>query len=434
MNARVPMPVRYIAGVACIFVLLASSVSSAWDKHFLLTSVAVNALEDELPALGKVVRPTTLASFVARNNEALKTALRLFHDWKQRAYTYPHWLLSDANAALLRQPGTMSQKQFLEILGVAPTAFSKVVFPAGFDAVQNAALANPNMARSFGDWLVLFSDEPDWGMDQGLFGAGDPRYGEIPYGSLKGTSSQAPFHMYFPCENWISLKIKPSLKQGMTHLRFVAFANLAQVALCAGDRYWAARFLASTIHYLQDMTAPYHASAVPFLNPLVIAKAILAKDKERFSSDNTQLLSNRHFLFEAVAARMQILGAAAPEKLYSGLSQKVAALCAAQDEQDDPPTTMLMKLFKARNKSAFDRAHKIDKLVGKAFPKKLVGDPSYDPFADGAFDVSPYFPDTSVQSWIDGHRNKKTPLLNEIGGSLSNAVEATLAALIAVLR
>ncbi len=434
MNARTPMPVRYIVGLVCMFVMLIASASSGWDKHFLLTSVAVNALEDELPALGTVVRPTTLASFVARNNDALKTALRLFHEWKQRVYPYPHWLLSDSNAALLRQPGTMSQKQFLEILGVAPAAFSKVVIPAGFDAVQNAALANPSMARSVGDWLVLFSDEPDWGMDQGLFGAGDPRYGDIPYGSVKGTSSQAPFHMYFPCENWISLKIKPSLKQGMTHLRFVAFANLAQVALCAGDRYWAARFLACAIHYLQDMTVPYHASAVPFLNPLVIAKAILAKDKERFSRDNTQLLSNRHFLFEAVAARMQLLGAAAPEKLYSGLSQKIAALCDAQDERDDPPTTTLMRQFKARNKSAFDRAHKIDKLVGKAFPKKLVGDPNHDPFADGAFDVSPYFPDASVQSWIDGHRNKKTQLLNEIGASLSNAVEATLAALLAVLR
>ena len=163
-------------------------------------------------------------------------------------------------------------------------------------------------------------------------------------------------------------------------------------------------------------------------------KAILAKDKERFSRDNTQLLSNRHFLFEAVAARMQVLGAAAPEKLYSALSQKVAALCAAQDKEDNPPTTTLMKQFKASNKRAFDCAHKIDKLVSKAFPKKLVGDPSYDPFADGAFDVSPYFSDASVQSWIDGQRNKKTPFLNEIGGSLSNAVEATLAALLAVLR
>lgn len=434
MNTRTSMPARYITWFVCMFAVLIAPASSAWDKHFLLTSVAVNALEDELPALDRVIRPTTLASFVARNNEALKTALRLFHDWKQRAYPYPQWLLSDANAALLRQPGTMSQKQFLEILGVGPAAFSKVVIPTGFDAVQNAALANPNMARSFGDWLVLFSDEPDWGMDQSLFGAGDPRYGEIPYGSLKGTGSQAPFHMYFPCENWISLKIKPSLKQGMTHLRFVAFANLAQVALCAGDQYWGARFLACTIHYLQDMTAPYHASAVPFLNPLVIAKAILAKDKERFSRDNTQLLSNRHFLFEAVAARMQVLGAAAPEKLYSALSQKVAALCAAQDKEDNPPTTTLMKQFKASNKRAFDCAHKIDKLVSKAFPKKLVGDPSYDPFADGAFDVSPYFSDASVQSWIDGQRNKKTPFLNEIGGSLSNAVEATMAALLAVLR
>lgn len=432
MNARTP--IRYAAGFVCIFVLLVSSASSAWDKHFLLTSVAVEGLGDELPALEKISRPTTLASFVARNNDALKTALRLFHEWKQKIYPFQQWLLSDSNAALLRQPGAMSQKQFLETLGVAPTAFSKVVIPAGFDAIQNAALVNPNLARRFGDWLVLFSDEPDWGMDQNLFGAGDPRYGEIPYGSVKGTSSQAPFHMYFPCENWISLKIKPSLKQGMTHLRFVAFANLAQVALCAGDHYWAARFLACAIHYMQDMTAPYHASAVPFLNPLVIAKAILAKDKERFSRDNTQLLSNRHFLFEAVAARVQILGAGTPEKLFPGLSQKIATLCAAQDEEDAPPSSILMTRFKACNKAAFKDAHKIDKLVNKAFPKKLVGDPSYDPFAGGSFDVTPYFSDATVQSWIDGQRNKKTPLLNEIGASLDNAIEATLAGLLAVLR
>lgn len=434
MKNRSPMPFRRITAVLCLFTLLISSSCYAWDRHFLLTSVAVEALDDELPALGKIARPTTLASFVARNNAALKTCLRLFHDWKLRVYTYPHWLLSSSNSDLLRQPGTMSQKQFLEILGVAPTAFSKVVIPDEFTAVQEAALANPSLARSFGDWLVLFSDEPDWGMDQGLFGSGDPRYGEIPYGTLKGTGSQAPFHMYFPCENWVSLKIKPSLKQGMTHLRFVAFANLAQTALCAGDQYWGARFLACAIHYMQDMTAPYHSSAVPFLNPLVIVKAVFAKDKERFSREKTQLLSNRHFLYEAVAARMQILGAESPKKLYPSLAQKIDAICDAQDEEDETPSFLLMKGFKACNKAAFSRAHKIDKLVSKSFPKKLVADPSYDPFADGKFDVSPYFSDTAVQSWIDGQRNRKTPFLNEIGTDLTNAVDATLAALLAVLR
>lgn len=425
--------IRLFAAV-CLFSLLVPSCAPAWDNHFLLTRAAVQTLGDELPILDTQVKPTTLASFLARNNTVVKNTLNSFHEWKQQVYPYQQWMLSSSNRALLQGKEAINQAQFLEILGVASTAFSKVVVPKEFSALYNPAMANTNTTRSFADWLILFTDEPDWGMDKGLFGTGDPRYSKIPYGNEKGTGSQAPFHMYFPRESWVTNKIMPTLKQGMAHLRFAIFGNLAQVALSARDNYWAARFLGCAIHYLEDMAVPYHASAVPFLNPLVMAKAIFAKDRERFNSDKTQLLSNRHFLYEAVAKRLQMLSADSIEKIYPALAQRIAKMSAEQDEKAETTNTILMTCFNSANKLAFKHAHKIDKLVGKSFPKKLVADPTYDPFADGKFDVSVYFSDSQVQGWLDGQRDKTSKIMNEISIDLNRAVEAAAAAMLATLR
>ncbi|HNV69802.1 MAG TPA: hypothetical protein PKO06_08900 [Candidatus Ozemobacteraceae bacterium] len=421
--------------VLVILTGLSADCLPAWDSHFLLTRMATQALGHQVPLLTQEVAPTSLATFVKRNNAALKNTLRAFHDWKQKTYTYPHWKLSEANAALLQGSAIMTPVQFLEILGVSSTAFSKMVFQKEYVDLYGPRYANPHLPRSFGEWLTLFSDEPDWGMDQGLFGTGDPRYGDIPYGDAAGTGSQAPFHMTFPFENWVTYKLKSSLKQGMAHLRFMVFCSLTQVALNAGDHFWAARFLGSAVHYFEDFTMPYHASAVPFLNPLVFVKAIFAKDKERFNRENTQLLSNRHKLYEAVAARAQVLAFETPESLLPNLQSRLDALAdSLADNNGKTANTRLYARFFSLGKLAFGHAHKVDKLVGKSFPKSLVADPNYDPFANGSFDVTPYYPDALVQSWLDGKSDKRTQMLDEARKDLSQAVEAAATAIIVILR
>ncbi len=435
------MKVKQILG--CLIVVPAMLIGwttdrlSAWDAHFLITRMAVQGLDDEVPLLAKQVAPTPLGAFIKRHNVAVKNALRAFHDWKQKIYPYPHWRLSENNIALLQGSALMTPEQFLEILGVASTAFSKMVFPKEYAELFGAKYMNPQMPRSFGDWIILFADEPDWGMDQGLFGKGDSRYGEIPYGDISGTGSQAPFHMAFPFENWVTYKLKPSLKQGMAHLRFVAFCGLAQVALNAGDHFWAARFLGNAVHYFEDFTMPYHSSAVPFLNPLVMVKAVFATDKERFNRENTQLLSNRHRLYEAVAARAQLLSFDSPESLLPGLASRLDSLAQALAEnQGQTANTRLYARFFSLGKLAFKHAHKVDKLVKKSFPKSLVEDPNHDPFAQGDFDVTPYYPDSLVQAWLEGKSDKdgKTLMLDEARKDLSQAVEAAATAILVILR
>jgi hypothetical protein len=417
-----------------LFSFLFPSFASAWDEHFLISRVAVECLGDELPILETQVAPTTLAAFVKKNNVAVKNSLRVFHEWKKMVYLYPQWMLSSTHIALLHGRAPITPAQFLEILGVSATAFSKVVFLKEYCTHYGPAMTNPQTPRSFGDWLILFSDEPDWGMDLSLFGKGDGRYGEIPYGDAEGTGSQAPFHMTFSHESWITYQLKPSLKQGMGHLRFVVFLNLAQVAMRAGDLYWTARFLGNAIHYMQDVSVPYHSSAVPFLNPLIFVKAIVAKDKERFNREKTQLLSNRHLLYELIAGRAQALSFDSIEKLFPSLQSRINTLAEALSVSGAEGNTRLYARFFSGGKIAFGHAHKVDKLIGKAFPKKLIGDPNYDPFANGPFDLSPYFPDAMVQDWLDGKRSKNTQILEEIRKDLFQAVEGVATILLTVLR
>ena len=147
--------------------------------------------------------------------------------------------------------------------------------------------------------LVTFSDEPDWGMDQDLFDIEDYEYGQPPFGDRTGKSSQAPFHMAFLQDNLLLLKILPRLRKSFMKERISIFLALAGLALQKEIYYWGWRFTAWAMHYLQDLTQPYHAH--PFPPSLLRIPGILIMNRSRHGVVRGigNYLKNRHILCEA---------------------------------------------------------------------------------------------------------------------------------------
>ena len=148
--------------------------------------------------------------------------------------------------------------------------------------------------------LSTFSDEPDWGMDQDLFLIREYSYGRRPFGSATGVSSQAPFHMAFLHESRLAGIVLPRLAKSFMLERIEIFLALAKLAFDKGIDYWGWRFLAWAMHYLQDLTQPYHAYAFPPSRMGMLRGFVFSAHFRGFSRISRNYLKNRHMLFEAI--------------------------------------------------------------------------------------------------------------------------------------
>jgi hypothetical protein len=118
--------------------------------------------------------------------------------------------------------------------------------------------------------LASASDEPDYGMDLNLWednpSPWGPRYGfgKIPFGNPNlAFSTQAPFHMGFFHESPVIYMAAGFLKRTYPLLRIQQYRGLSELAFRNGHPYWGWRFAGLALHYVQDLTQPYHASLAP---------------------------------------------------------------------------------------------------------------------------------------------------------------------------
>ena len=131
--------------------------------------------------------------------------------------------------------------------------------------------------------LADFSDEPDWGMDKGL---------ELAFAQKFMGGSQGYRHMYYPVGGfhlpW------PFFAQGQAPRRARHFYRLADRSFAGGDFYWGFRFLARSMHYVQDLAQPYHGTQLywPFFQ---LASPV---------SGTTQATKNYHFAYESLVAHL----------------------------------------------------------------------------------------------------------------------------------
>ncbi|EKD83546.1 MAG: hypothetical protein ACD_39C00606G0001 [uncultured bacterium] len=388
--------------------------AQAWDQHFVFTQVAATELTDRMPVLIEKVKTERLETFLQQNEAAVKALFRDFYTWKHKVYKYQHWQLSTDNYSYLYTgtKGQMDKKRFLELLGVQPTGLSQIVVSDVFASQYNIAEVNDNTQLPFSTWLTLFSDEPDWGADIGLFGKGDPRYSaEIPYGSIDKLSSQAPFHMYFPSERVITYAASKSIKESMALLRFNVFVRLARLAWGVKNYFWTARFLGNAMHYLQDVANPYHSSALPYANIITYIKYFAVKNKDKFLSDNMQILANRHFAYEALGLEFMILTKDNLDS-YIRISKVIdrGYQLGTADGSNDY-CAFLSEIFNRVSKSAYKTSRALDKLIAKNFPAHLIKDPKFDPQTRDDFQLSVWFNQELLNNYLQNPKTKQGDLI-----------------------
>ncbi len=97
------------------------------------------------------------------------------------------------------------------------------------------------------DILINYSDEPDWDLDTNL---------EINKLQALTGGSQGYRHMYFSVFGGL-------LKAGDAPKRANHFFEMSKIAFGKGDNYWGFRFAARAIHYLEDLSQPYHTYPAP---------------------------------------------------------------------------------------------------------------------------------------------------------------------------
>lgn len=229
------------------------------------------------------------------------------------------------------------------------------------------------------DVIATASDDPDFGLDIGLYENNDTdfggRYGfgEQPFGDPKlEYGSQAPIHMGFYHEAKILQLSAGYLLQTYPEYRIHQYQTLAKLAFRKGEDYWGWRFLGWGLHYLIDLQQPYHAKVFPGLSTgelLWINAKVIAGAKEEM--DNAiQLLSNRHSVFEQFQQQVMtdifrkqdwehpvyksLKQTGAPIAFYPAFPREVVA------------------------KEAYDLADHLDEVLLKWSPEKFVSDPTFE--------------------------------------------------------
>ncbi|BFM11285.1 hypothetical protein R50072_14380 [Simiduia litorea] len=153
-----------------------------------------------------------------------------------------------------------------------PLGASEVVIFSDLDAWQTWHFFSLVKGQTISALSVLASaaDEPDYGHDIHLFSdnpsavASLYNFGVQPFGDSRFEhSSQAPFHMGYFHESAIIFSLGSFLKNTFADWRAYQFFSLAQFAFEAGHPYWGYRFMGWGLHYVQDLTQPYHATVLP---------------------------------------------------------------------------------------------------------------------------------------------------------------------------
>lgn len=175
----------------------------------------------------------------------------------------------------------------------------------------------PGARVSVLDVLSVYADEPDWGMDKELFSEDQfPELWKSEYemmGGKKGTPSQSFRHMYwvpFRFSHPISTFKLPFNKlfesMGAAPWRAQLFLDLSRKAKKAGHNYWSIRFLASALHYLEDLTQPFHASQVPTKNFILMTlqEDLKLRSMKNFVLEAQHIVTYYHFSFEDYIAEI----------------------------------------------------------------------------------------------------------------------------------
>jgi hypothetical protein len=229
--------------------------------------------------------------------------------------------------------------------------------------------------------LATATDEPDYGLDINLWSDSRSDWGSIyglgpqPFGNpalLHAT--EAPFHMAFMHESRLLYLAAPFIKRTYPLLRAHQFSTLASLAFRTGHDYWGWRFAGLSLHYLQDLAQPFHASLAPGESSvkLLAANTLAMAGLPGMKNDLLLLLSNRHRVIEKYLT--ELMQRSAISQLESDLDK---ALHNMEKDRSYPEWSD----HYLRNIVSLQASKVANSLVSKllaAMPAAYVSDPGFD--------------------------------------------------------
>lgn len=389
-----------VAGLQCFS-------AHAWGSH----ALAAYRVFENMPEVAKAVpvKVEPLEAFLKAEEKAIEALLAGQETWLLA--NVPNYPARPAALAFKAQAGHSDEarrKAFLMALRVAPNAKLALYYEPDAKAQIDAARKLPHSAvntlpapRVERDRYVALQDgdsvdvlnvlasasyEPDFGLDINLFedspSLANPSewgkvygWGKLPFGNpALNFSTQAPFHMGFYHEDKILYLAAGFLKRTFPLVRVNQYAGLAALAHKTGHPYWAWRFTGLALHYVQDLSQPYHATVSPGSGTigLLAINAMAMAGFPKKKDDTIVLLSNQHLALEAYQS--QILALAASGSGDPALVQSLAKLEA--DAAYPAWNPLYARDVVAKESNAY--AGKLVKAIVDALPAKYVLDPAFD--------------------------------------------------------
>ena len=386
-----------------IFVALTgtATLSFAWSDHTLGTWQALAAM----PAIAGAppVAAETLDAFLAAEDTGLQALLAQEEQWARRNVpVYPPQ--PDALQFRAGGPPATRRQRFMAALRINPDCQLPLFLqmrpgtqpPPGSNLpwTEVTTLRRDTTARETqyqrlhpGEQVAVLevvasaSAEPDDGLDIGLWeDNGTPSgrrygFGKQPFGDpALEFSGQAPFHMGFFHESWIIYKAAGFLRRTYPEYRIHLYRSLAAYALKTGHPYWGWRFAGWALHYVQDLTQPYHANVLPgvstarmlWINALDIAGWHGPKDRA------IRLVSNRHLALENYQYHRM-------RDAYLHKNPMDALLRATRNTSKDAAQAPWSDATPRQvvSQQAYDWADRTDRMLEHALPAKYISDPAY---------------------------------------------------------
>ncbi len=394
---------------ALVLLATQSGLAFGWGDHrFASYRVFENMPEVQRAAPVKV---ESLGAFLAAEENAIETLLAQQDAWAQARLEHypplPPALVFKADAA---RGDEARQRAFLMGLRMAPNARFALYYqqdprkerpaakPLPYSQVSTLP-PTPSTVLSYfalqpGDMvdpltvLATASDEPDYGLDINLFEDSPSEWGKVmglgsqPFGNPSlPYSTQAPFHMGFYHESKLIYLAAGFVKRTYPLLRNYQLSNLSVLAFRTGHPYWGWRFAGMSLHYLQDLTQPFHASLSPGNDALTLVgiNALAMAGMPKWKNDMVILLSNRHLVLENYQSAWMLRSAVNRKDTAVELALRSTDLDASYPPWSD---TYLRDVVAAQ---AANRGAALVLALLDSMPAAYVDDPAFDygPKADG---------------------------------------------------
>lgn len=383
-----------------LLLFVPSTIVMAWSEHPLITYPVVGTIPEVRNAQPIVVE--SLESFISAEEKKLEALLVEEEAWAKKNL---QWYTPVPASLVFKATGNRDDSllHFSQAIRVNPTTkFPLYLQMIPGEKMNGKPLIQPKeltFLRNTSDWnettfvglksgdlvrpldvVTSASDDPDLlGIDIGLFEDNKTKFGKVyglgtqPFGNPNlEYGSQAPFHMGFYHEAGIMYSLTGFLKKTYPEYRIHLYKKLAQLAFQTGHPYWGWRFTGWGLHYLADLTQPYHASVLPGVST---AYAIWINTIDMIGihgpkANAIQLVSNRH---TAIEKFVQVI----LQRAYKKKEKNNSILLALQAAKEiSPYMDTIPRNVVAR--MAHDKAAQLDATLEEYMPKKFVSDPNFE--------------------------------------------------------